>query len=129
MSYFEDALKAHLQADSAIAALVSERIHPLILGQKSPTPAITYSIVFGEPVNSLDGFTSGLTRYSVQIDCWSQTFDRTRELAAAVAARLNTPAETFKSVIRSAPTLEDYESDTKYYRRSIDASCWYTAPA
>lgn len=123
---FEAELKAHLQSDSAISAMVGERIHPLILPERSEFPAITYTLVFGEPQNSLDGFTSGLRRISVQIDCWSRTFDRTKSVAEAVVSRLGTPASAFKSVVTEYPTLDDYESETKIYRRSIGASCWFT---
>lgn len=123
---FEAELKAHLQTDGAISGIVEERIHPIILPQQSPMPAITYTLVFGEPQNSIDGFTSGLRRISVQIDCWSRTFDRTKDLAAAVVERLNTPASAFRSVITEYPMLDDYETEAKIYRRSIGASCWFT---
>lgn len=123
---FESEFKGHLQGDATIAGFVGERIHPLIVPEGSAFPVITYTLVFGEPQNSLDGFTSGLRRVSVQIDCWSRTFDRTKDVAEAVVSRLNTAASAFKSVVTEYPTLDDYEPDTKIYRRSIGASCWFS---
>jgi hypothetical protein len=123
---FEADLKAHLQADATISGLVADRIHPLILPQGSPTVAITYTLIFGELQNSLDGFTSGLSRISVQLDCWSQSFGTALTLALAVRDRMNIPAATFSTVITEYPTLDDYELDTKRYRRSIGCACWFT---
>lgn len=123
---FESELRAHLLADSSISDLVGERIYPIIAPQRAPTIRITYSIVFGETQNSLDGFTSGLTRYRVQLDCWSQSFDVARRLALAVRNRLKVAATSFQSVIVSFPSIDDYEDEAELYRRSLEVSCWHT---
>lgn len=123
---FEADLKQHLQADDVISALVADRIFPMIIPKGKAVPAITYTLVFGEPQNSLDGFTSNLRRITVQIDCWSQAHRTMLQLADAVVDRLNVVAANFRTVITEYPTLEDYEDETERYRRCIGASCWYT---
>ncbi len=122
---FEADLKSHLQGASAVSALVADRIHPQVLPEGSTLPAVTYTAVFGTPQNSLDGFTSTIVNYSVQIDCWAATFDAAAALALAVRARMNTAASSFSTVIREYPLLDDYEPDTKRYRRSLGCSCWH----
>lgn len=122
---FEVDLKAHLNSDAAIAALVRERVHPGIVPEGSAIPAVTYTVVYGAPQNSLDGHTSGLTRFSVQLDCWALRFDEAIELAAAVKARMDAAAASFTSLVIAYPTIDDYETETKRYRRSLDCACWF----
>lgn len=123
---FETDLKAHLQNDAVISAIVAERIFPVVVPQNTPVPAITYTHVFGQPENSLDGFTSGLTRYAMQIDIWCATNLKAIELALAVRDRLNVAAATFRTVITDLPALEEYEAETKRYRKSIGVACWFS---
>lgn len=125
---FEADLKAHLQGDADIAGIVVERIFPMVVEKGKPVPAITYTVVFGEPVNCLDGYTSGVRRINLQLDCWSLSYTALLRLAQAVFDRMNTDAASFKSVINEFPLLDDYESDTDRFRRSIGVSCWYTEP-
>ena len=122
---FETDLKSHLQSDASIAALVNDRIHPRKLKDGESLPVVIYSIIFGETQNSLDGFTSGVVRYRVQVDCWSSIADDANELALAVRDRMNVAASTFKSFIISS-AIDDYEQDTKRYRRTLEFSCLHT---
>jgi hypothetical protein len=119
---FESDLKAHLQAGSAVSALVADRIHPGIVPEGSSLPVVTYTHAFGAPEICLDGFTSGVTRYAMQFDCWALTYDEVVALALAVRDRLNTAASTFAVALTEFPSFDDYEPDTKRYRRSIGAA-------
>lgn len=109
-----------------MTAYVGQRIRPGVLNDADIMPAITYSLITGAPQTSLDGFTSGLTRYAVQIDCWASTFNAVVALALAVRDRMNVAADGFRTVITDFPLLDDYEDDTKRFRRSIACACWYT---
>jgi len=122
---FEADLKSHLQGVAAVSSLVNDRIYPQILPEGATLPAVTYTLVFGQPENSLDGFTSGLTRFSVQLDCWAKTFGAAVALALAVRDRMNTNASTFSTVLLNYPALDDYEPDTKRYRRALECACWF----
>jgi hypothetical protein len=122
---FESELKSHLQSDSTIYNLVSSRIHPIVMPQNGTLPAITYHIVIGQPENSLDGFDSGLINYQLQIDCWATLHSQMLSLGNAVKERLKTNAANIKFVINDYPGFDDYESDTKRYRRSLTVSCWH----
>jgi hypothetical protein len=121
---FEADLKSHLSV-AGIGALVGERVYPIVRPQDSALPAITYSHVFGRPSNSLDGYTGGLQRFLMQIDCWAKSYEQVAALARAVRDRMNTAAATFSTVITEYPLLDDYEPETKLYRRSLSVACWY----
>ena len=120
---FETDLKAHLQGGAAVSALVADRIHPQIVPEGSTLPVVTYTSVFGQPVSCLDGFTSAVARYSVQIDCWAKTRDAAAALALAVRDRMNTAASSFSALITQDPLIKDYEADTRRYRHALEVSC------
>ena len=122
---FEADFKSHLQSDGTISGTVNDRIYPSVMPQSSTLPAITYSFVSGNPQTSIDGFTSGVSRYGIQIDCWASSYSSVIALALAVRNRLKTNAATFSIVITEYPLFDDYEPDTKLYRRSIGCACWF----
>lgn len=122
---FEADFKTHLQV-AALAAFVADRITPEIVPEGSLMPAMTYSLIAGQPQNCLDGFTSGLSRYSVQVDCWATTKTAVNALALVARDRLNVAAATFRTVINDFPLLDDYEPETKRFRRSIGCACWFS---
>lgn len=122
---FETDLKAHLASSSEIAAIVGARIFPVIAPENVSHPCVTYSVVGGDPHSSLDGFTSGTTRYVVQVDCWAKSFNAVMNLALAVRDQLAQNAATFRSVLQEFPLLDDYEPQTKIYRRAVQVACWH----
>lgn len=123
---FEADLKAHLQGDAPIVALVADRIWPKVVKEGEAMPCITYTHVLGQPENSIAGFTSGVTRYAMQIDCWALGYDEVVALALAVRTRLNTVAASFKTAIHEFPAIDDYEPETRRYRRTIGCACRHT---
>lgn len=125
MNIFDRDLKAHLQADPAIAGYVGDRIFPLVVPQQGNVPAIVYSVVDGQPSNSLDGFTSGMVNYSLQLDVWARTHESCMQIAIAVRDRMNVAAATFTSVAQAFPALNEFEPDTRRYRRMLLFSCWH----
>lgn len=122
---FEAEFKAHLSGASSVTDLINSKIFPLLLPEEVALPAVVYTIVNGDPQNSLQGFDSGLVRYDVQVDCWATKYARVIELALAVRDRLNVDASTFRTVIDQYPLLDDYEEETKRFRRCIGVSCWH----
>lgn len=122
---FESDLKSHLQNDATITGLVGSRIRPMVMPENGELPAISYHIVIGQPQNSLNGFDSGLINYQVQIDCWTTLHSQMLALGNAVKERLKTNAANFTVVINEYPGFDDYEEETKRYRRSLTVSCWY----
>lgn len=116
-------LKAHLQGDSSIAALVGDRIHPMLI-HDSTLPAITYQQVSDDPASGLDGDDSNLIRYRIQINVWSASYTQAKALAELVRIRFQTEAATFAAV--PEPSGQDvYEPDTKRFGHYRDFSIWY----
>lgn len=125
---FEADLNAHLQAGSSIAALVAERIWPVLRDEGSDLPAVTTQIVSDTPSTELDDGDGYLINFRVQIDCWSRDYDQVRTLAEAVRTRMQTAASTFSATPLPGSGGENYEHETKIFRVSRDFSCWYTVP-
>lgn len=121
---FEAALKSHLQADATISGLVADRIYPGIRQERAPTPAVTYQVIAFDQVSNLSGRDGSLRNVRVQVDCWSLAHSACLELEAAVRARMDTAASTFRATLTSA--LDDFEPETRLYRRSLDFSVWFT---
>lgn len=122
---FEADLKAHLQGNAAIAAIVSDRIYPVIRPERADVPAITYQAPPPDQVSHLGGRSATLRNYRLQVDLWARAHSQVVELDAAVRSRMDTAAATFRAVLLPGSGLEDYESETKLYRRVLEFSCWF----
>lgn len=120
MSVLEPKIYTVLSGSSAVSAVVSARIYPLVLPQDVTLPAITYVRISGGQVNSMGGY-SGLENPRMQIDVWGATYTAAKTLAALVHAAMSA-ATTFSALLISDMDL--YEDDTKIYRVSMDFSVW-----
>lgn len=125
---FEADFYAHLVGGSAVTAIVGEHIWPMVRQERSEPPAVTYQVVALTPSNDLDNSDGSLIQYRVQVDAWARKFDDAVALAEAIRARLQTSASSFSALLIPGGGGDAYESDPKIYRRSMDFSCWYTAP-
>jgi len=122
---FESELRAHL-GHSSITAYVEDRIYPVVRPQSSTLPALVYTPFGVDQVNNLAGRDSSLRFIRVQVDCWSRTFDEALVLAEAVKARMDTAASNFRTVLSPGSGFDDFEDDTRLYRRSMDFHCSFT---
>lgn len=83
---FQQAL-AILLATPAVAALVADRIVPLLRPQEMALPSITLRRVVMTPTNSLGG-DEGLDNTRLQIDSLDDNYDGARQVADAVRAAM-----------------------------------------
>jgi hypothetical protein len=112
-------LRTFLLADSALAALIGTRLHPLRLPQNPTLPAMTYQWVSGERAHALDGAV-GLSSPRVQFDCWAGTYLQAEAVFEAFRKRL----DGFRGDIGSTPTKVQgafFESERDMYEDSADA--------
>lgn len=123
---FEADLKAHLQGSAALSALVADRITPSVREEGAGGPSVVYQLVSFDPQTNLDGMDGSLRNFRVQLDLYARTKSDVLAMTDAVYARMDTAASSFKSVALS-PLADDYESDTRLYRRMLEFSCWYRA--
>lgn len=121
---FEADLKSHLQADASIAALVSDRISPLLLKDGSSLPAITYQEIVSEPQSDLDSDDGNLIRYRMQINVWADSYMGVKALAELVRTRMQTAASSF-SAVPELSGQDSYEPTTKRFGHFRDFSIWY----
>jgi len=121
---FEAALKAHLQA-AAITALVADRITPVQRQETAAVPAIVYQVVTHDQVSNLSGRDGSLRNVRVQLDIWARKHSDILLVDAAVRTQMDIAAATFRAVLTPGGG-DDYEPETKLYRRLLEFSCWFT---
>lgn len=122
---FEAELKTHLQGDSNVSSLVDDRITPVVRKPEAALPAIVYQVIAQDPHNNFDGPDGSLRALRVQMDVWARTHSAVLEISAAVRTRMATAATNFRSVELPSSGLDDYEPETKLYRRLLEYTCWY----
>jgi hypothetical protein len=121
---FEADLKSHLSGSGGLVALVADRITPVLAKEGSAVPRVTYTLIANDPQSNLDGMDSQLREIHVQIDCWALTYSEVLSMFDAIRTRMDTAASTFKSV--ALPSVgDDYEPDTRLYRRMLEFVCWF----
>lgn len=102
--------------DSAVTALVTQRIYPQRLPQNPEYPALVFRRVSGPQVHNLAG-AAGRAVPRVQIDCYAETYTQMEALADAVKARL----DGFRGTMTTAdsPALS-FVVDTCKLENSLD---------
>ena len=122
---FEADLKAHLNGDASVSALILDRMYPVLRPESSALPANTYQLITLDQVENLSGRDGSLRNYRVQVDLWALKYSDILLLDSAVRARMATAATSFRSAMLPSG-FDDYEPDTKLYRRMLEFSCWFT---
>ena len=84
----ESGLVAHLLADSAVAAIIGEKVHPGVIPQGGTPPAIVYTRVSSIRTLDMDG-PGTLVEVRLRIDCWHTSYAGVKSLADAVRSALN----------------------------------------
>jgi len=115
----EQQIYSVLAADSAVAALVGTRIHPILLPQNVIMPAISYQRITTVPQNGLQGHHS-IDQVRVQVDSWASTYAGAKSLAAAVRVAMYLTPLFALTVME----LDDYDHEEKIYRVIQDFSIW-----
>lgn len=118
---FESELFAALNV-AGVTAVVGENFTPGKGEQDTEPPYAVWTRVFSARENSLDGFTSGLEKIRVQVDCYSKTFDEAAALAAAIKAAVDANnSATLKLLVVNEQNF--FEEDTRLHRRMVELSC------
>jgi hypothetical protein len=109
------------------------RIYPMgVRPQGAALPCVTYSLVSGPTTHySHDGPSDYAVSY--QLDCWANEADAVMDLAAEVQEALDGYRGTWGSVVVGSvflsTVLDDYEPDTRLWRRLRQAEIHYSTPA
>lgn len=124
MAAIGEQIYSRLTTHSDVAALVGNRVYPIILPQDPTLPAITYQIISQTPT----GGNIHLHNMRLQVDCWSTSYAGADGLAAKVIAALRLYGERSnqRPLLMSAYDVNRqdlFEPDTNEWRVSIDFQC------
>lgn len=123
----EEALRALLRGDSAVAAFVEARVDWGLRPQGQTVPAISLWRVAGGDGYTFDG-PDGQTESVVQVDCWAADYSAAKRLARAVKALVSgQSAQGLTLFVRAE--RDGYEDDpaSLLFRTSLDLTVWHTA--
>jgi len=129
----EYAIRRHLLDNSAVTAIIGDRIYPLTMPQGETLPVITYSVAAIHEDNQ-EGDAATLARARLQLDCWATTHKQANDLAQAVRLALPTTTGAIGSganrveevsIIPIETGRQFYEPDTRYYRVMLEFYVWY----
>lgn len=128
----EEALRAYLLAQTAIANLVAARIHWGMRPQGEALPGIVLGVVSRLPVARHSG-PAGLSEARIQIDAYGATYAQARGLARALRAALSVRAFEQGGVkFQGAFQLGERDLSeagateaTRVFRVSLDFQMWH----
>jgi hypothetical protein len=83
----EKALRDYLLADTAITAVIDDRVHYVQRPQGGALPALVLTVISSVPAYEYTG-AAPLVAARVQIDAYAAKYDAAKELARLVVARL-----------------------------------------
>lgn len=122
-----EAVFAALTADTAVTALVAQRIFPDEVPEGTPMPAVVYQVISDVPENSLDGDAVSRRKLArVQVDCYARA-EKGRTGRYRLAHQVATAVENVIANL-SDPDLSGsleasrdfYDNVTGYARVSMD---------
>jgi len=125
MALLESKLFSLLSADTAVKAIVADRIFPTVLKQNCRLPAISYQRISGNFDADLEG-NSGTENPRIQVDCWALGYVQAKDLAKAVRNAMNAATDAVAGFTALCITDADNHDDAaNYYGVSLDFSCWH----
>lgn len=133
MASVEESIYTKLQATSAVTALVSTRVYPIVAPQGAALPYITYQKIAGNTVNNLSG-ADATSNGLYQIDCWAASYSGVKALADSVRSAMNgwfntggTPRidGSFLQNETDLPDMPGDGGDEPTHRVSMDFSIWF----
>lgn len=106
----EEQLVTLISDDADIAALISDRVHPLVLPQLPLLPAIVYQRISTRDEQSHAG--PGLVVPRFQFSCWGATYKSARTVYAALDALLDGYRDANMAVL-AAGARDDEDETTR----------------
>lgn len=106
-----------LSQESTVVAIVGQKIYPDLTPQDVQYPFCVYTIVNSTPVDFKDG-QSNLEEVQFQIDCYTQSYDTTQELANNVRNSLDRFTGTVNGI--DVQTIKYMASDSQVYNPTLN---------
>jgi hypothetical protein len=115
-------LFAKLSGNSALVALVSDRIYPMVAPSGTESPWVVFQKISDSPTICHEG-ASSLNFYRYQVSAYSLNQPEVEEIGAAIIAALDGEDDT-SGGIRTTYTLENssdtFDEEARYYGVQID---------
>lgn len=115
----EDIIDARLRESTGVTALVALRIYPMQVPHTVPMPAISYQTVVPGFLHTLRQ-TLGLARPQIQVDCWADTYQVAKDVAAQVRQSLDGFSDAVL-ILDERPLLDP---EVQRHRVSQDYAVW-----
>lgn len=124
----EQALVAHLLADTNITAIIEDRLFPLAIPQGEDVPAIVYQRISSPRTLTLTGESAPNPR--IQLSCYARSFGQAKQMAIQLYNFLDyfrgKLGNKTKTAILMADSRDDYEPETGRYRCDVDFFIMHT---
>ncbi len=114
-------IRTHLINDSALSALVSDRVYRKQIPQNSTFPLILFNST-DDPQSDLDGSTFG-KHYEVEFEVYAPTLASADAVVSALNSALGSSSD-FSSACKGVAD-DDYIDDTNNYSIFLDYSIWF----
>lgn len=128
----KEALRAHLLADSGVAAVIGSRVAWGVLPRGGALPSIALHLIDGQRDYAMQA-PSGLVRARVQADCWALTYADATAVSRAARGALSGLRQTVDGVEFQGIFLIDERdlseegtgADELFHRVSLDFEIWH----
>ena len=126
---FEEGLFYYLDNYAGLSTEVDNRIYPNLLPQQPPAvlPAVVYHRISTPRLVALE--RSLLPQGRFQFDCWAETFQEAKDVAAQVKAALDVYSGAMGDYTVEVSLIDDerddYEPETKRWRSMVEVVIWY----
>lgn len=124
-------LLSYLRADAAVADAIGGRAYWVHRPQGGVLPAIVLTRIGRLPDYTMGG-PSGLTESRIQVDCYAETYAKSKAVVRAVVARLSGArvkqgSTTFHGIFIDGErdTFEQADGGQSLYRCSTDLLLWH----
>ncbi len=116
-----------LTSSSALNALVSTRIYPVVIPTGSSLPCVTYSVTSNVVIDGYSLDMQGLNRARVSVDVFSTSYLEAHTTAQAVRAALDGYTGGDIQLIYIENVQDFYMSDAEIYRVALELFVFTTA--
>lgn len=127
----EEAITALLLGNSAVAAIVGDRVNWSARPDDADLPAVTLHRISGRQERTMGG-RSGLVSSAVQVDCWGRSFRDAKLLGRAVIPALPHARSTTGGIVlqgvfieSESDTVDQTDPDDPLFRTRIEISVWH----
>jgi hypothetical protein len=119
----EQALVSHLLADSALTAIIGDRLYPQAIPETSKVPAVVYQRISSPRTLTLDG-SSSANNPRIQFSCYAASFGQAKQIAMKLYESLDcfrgVLGNKTKATVLMADNRDDFIQETGRYLCGVD---------